>query len=150
MSGLHDKESFLVRSPSQVARAIADEARSIVMRAAEPIPAGDTVKTQMRRAWERLGRPSWWRMRAAWYGEAGCWSATAIEEFRLRASRWQNRQEAAAREEAHVLAAVLGRFLEADASAGAHVASEDLDAARSLVRRLGHGHRSGALPRGGK
>lgn len=143
MSGLRDKESFLLRSPGQVAKAVAEEARSIVMMAAEPIPAGDTVKAQMRRAWERLGRPAWWRIRAAWYGEAGCWSATAIEEFRQRANRWQSRQEAGAREEAHALATVLNRFLEGDADTHPHLAGEDLAAARDLVRRLGLGNRSG-------
>jgi hypothetical protein len=120
---------------------IATEARRLVMSAAEPVSAGETVKAQMRRAWERLGRPSWWRIRAAWYGEASCWSAAALEDLRNRADHWSTKQRERGRAEAQNLAAVLSRFLEADAPAAPNLAREDLDQARDLVRRLCGGSR---------
>ena len=57
---------------------IALEARSLVRDAACPVTPGETVKAQMRRAWDNLGCWHWWRVRAAWNGEAGCWSALLL------------------------------------------------------------------------
>lgn len=72
---MHDNQSF-----SRIAR----EMKAIVRFAAEPVPAGETVKGQIRRAWEALGRPAEWRVRAAWHGEAGHWIAAAADDFRGR------------------------------------------------------------------
>lgn len=69
--------------------AIALEARALVRDAACPVMPGETVKAQMRRAWDNLGRWHWWRVRAAWNGEAGCWSAAAFEELRRRHHAWR-------------------------------------------------------------
>ena len=91
---IHDKASFQQRSQGEfMSEALAIEARSIVRGAAEPITAGETVKAQMRRAWTALGRPPMWRLRAAWYGEAGSWSAAAFEDLRGRYRAWCEKQE---------------------------------------------------------
>lgn len=84
---------------------LAREMRGIVFAAAEPISAGETVKTQMRKAWQALGRPAWWRVKAAWYGEAGPWSGTAHEDMRRRHAE-RLRREATLRDQA----ADLGRL----------------------------------------
>jgi len=81
---------------------IAAEMQTIVYLAAEPIRPGDTVKAQQRRAWGTLGRPPFWRLRAAWYGEADCWSGRAIEDLRRR-HRARQEQEERAREQAKQL-----------------------------------------------
>ena len=94
-SGIHAGQSF--RRCSQIgdrmSRALALEAQTIVRGAAEPIAPGETVKAQMRRAWTALGRPPMWRLRAAWYGEAGSWSAAAFEDLRGRYRAWCEKQE---------------------------------------------------------
>ncbi len=66
---------------------LADELRRLVREAAKPVEAGETIKAQIRRAWMTLGRPDYWRVRAAWHGEAGRWTASAVEDFRARAER---------------------------------------------------------------
>jgi hypothetical protein len=63
---------------------IAVEAQGIVFDAAKPIFPGEGAKAQMRRAWAALGRPQFWRVRSAWYGEAGVWTAVALEDLRQR------------------------------------------------------------------
>lgn len=85
---MHDRSSF-----STCSHALADEAQRIARAAAEPVPAGETVKGQLRRAWMNLGRPAMWRVRAAWYGEAGSWSAAAFEDFRARYRAHRERRE---------------------------------------------------------
>ena len=47
---------------------IKEEMQAIVFEAAAPIEPGETVKGQMVRAWKNLGRPPFWRVRAAWWG----------------------------------------------------------------------------------
>lgn len=42
---------------------------------------GESVKAALRRGWEIAGRPPFWRFRAAFYGEAGPWSAQAVASF---------------------------------------------------------------------
>lgn len=63
---------------------ISAEMKALVIEAAEPMRAGESVKSIIRRAHQRLGRPKYWRVEAAWKGEAGEWSAAALEEFRAR------------------------------------------------------------------
>lgn len=67
-----------------MSEAIALEVRTICRRAAEPIRPGEGVKTQIRRAWENLGRPPFWRVKAGWYDSAGTWSAAAVRDFQTR------------------------------------------------------------------
>ncbi len=87
---MHDVSSFqkirLVWSQGSKAmsEAIGFEIRTICRRAAEPLQAGENVKAQMRRAWENLSRPPFWRLRSGWYGEGGAWSAAAVKDFQSR------------------------------------------------------------------
>lgn len=91
---MHDELSFHKRSGAPVSEALAVEMQEIARAAAKPLAAGDSIKTQMRRAWAALGRPTFWRLRAAWYGEAGCWAGAAIEEFRSRDAARRRKEEA--------------------------------------------------------
>lgn len=93
---MRDQKSFDKSSQSKGLQvtAIAAEMQRIVLRAAEPVKPGDTVKGQMRRSWEALKRPPFWRLRAAWYGEAGCWSAVAVEDMRRRDAERRRKEEA--------------------------------------------------------
>ena len=68
----------------EMSEAIAAEVRTICRHAAEPIHPGDTVKQQIRRAWEALQRPPYWRVRSGFYGEGGTWSAAAVADFQGR------------------------------------------------------------------
>lgn len=69
---------------------IADDLQSCVRIPATPILPGETVAAQMRRSWERLGRPKWWRLKAAWYGEAGSFSAVAAQDLQQRFVAWRD------------------------------------------------------------
>lgn len=113
---MRDGSSFHKGSRGSMS-SLALEMQQIVRGAAEPVSAGDTVKGQMRKAWEALGRPSYWRLRAAWYGEASGWSARAVEDMRHRAER-RRRKEAKGRAEAIELAglfqSIAGRLAEVD------------------------------------
>jgi hypothetical protein len=69
----------------EVAESIAIEMQKIVFEAAHPLTPGKGVYAQMRDAATALGFKSvHWRVRAAWYEEADCWSAKAVEAFRHR------------------------------------------------------------------
>lgn len=74
---------------------IAADMQSIVFAASEPIRPGESVKAQIRRAWEALGRPPHWRVRAAWYSEAGCWSGSAVRDFEARDHKRRLKEKAA-------------------------------------------------------
>lgn len=75
---------------SNAMEAIACEMQGIVFEAAEPVRAGETVKRQMRRAYERLISVTGliplreWRVISAWKGEAGCWGGVAVKDFERR------------------------------------------------------------------
>ena len=120
------------------------EAQRLVQSAAEPIRPGETVKAQMRRAWMNLGRPAFWRVKAAWYGEAGCWSAAAMQDLREREARWSSRELEAGREEARALLAVLSRLAQSEAEVAPAADRSAIAEARELIRRLGAGNRAGA------
>lgn len=115
---------------------IAAEMQSIVFSAAEPIRPGDTVKAQQRRAWGTLGRPPFWRLRAAWYGEAECWSGRAIEDLRRRARARQEREENA-REQAEQLGATYAAFAESLRKEDPDKYRERADRLEHMARRLG-------------
>lgn len=77
-----------------MSQAIADEARTIVRQAAKPIMPGQTVGAQIDAACKALGYPRGsWRITAAWYGNAGCWSAAAITELQKRFVSWRDAQD---------------------------------------------------------
>lgn len=90
---MRDGLSFKKRTDDFEMNAIACEMERLVKHAAEPIAAGESIKAQMRRAWEALGRPTWWRFRAAWYREAGAWPAYVVDDFRTRAAARHRKQE---------------------------------------------------------
>ena len=53
--------------------------------------AGKTVAAQVRQAARHLGYPAEsWRVREAWYGRAGGWSAAAVDDLRRRFVAWRN------------------------------------------------------------
>ena len=85
---------------SVTASAIADEMKALVRDAARPISPGEGVKAQQRRARVNLGFPDEWRVRFAWYGRAGQWSAVIVDDFRARYRAWRTRMEARGRGEA--------------------------------------------------
>ena len=76
--------------PEDMSKQIASELQSCVRLPAQPILAGETVAAQMRRSWERLGRPKWWRFKASWYGEAGTFSAAATLDLQQRFLAWRD------------------------------------------------------------
>lgn len=87
--------------------AIAREAQKIVKDAARPIPPGENIKGQLRRACANLGYPQGhWRVLAAWKGEAAAWSAEALDELRARSEAWGRRKASLADAEAEKLAAL--------------------------------------------
>ena len=86
---MRDKSSSHLRliwsqGAKDMSEAIAAEIRTICRHAAEPIHPGDTVKEQIRRAWEALQKPPFWRVRSGFYGEGGTWSAAAVADFQKR------------------------------------------------------------------
>ena len=86
---MRDKSSSHLRliwsqGAKDMSEAIAAEIRTICRHAAEPIHPGETVKHQIRRAWEALQRPPFWRVRSGFYGEGGAWSAAAVADFQAR------------------------------------------------------------------
>ena len=55
--------------------------------------AGKTVAAQVRQAARHLGYPAEsWRVREAWYGRAGGWSAAAVDDLRQRFAAWRARE----------------------------------------------------------
>jgi hypothetical protein len=96
LSDMRDRSSFQKRNGEDMSSSLALEMQALVREAAQPVPSGKNVKWQVRQAWDNLGRPPQWRVRAAWYGEAGCWVGRAIEDFRARHAAWKAKQEAKA------------------------------------------------------
>ena len=76
-----------------MSEAISFEIRTICRKAAEPVRAGESIKAQLLRAWENLGRPAFWRIRSGWYDDrAGNWSAAAVADFQRRYLAMTDRQ----------------------------------------------------------
>ncbi len=79
-----------------MSNAIAAEAQSIVREAAGR-SSGLIVKGQIRQAARNLGYAAdSWRIREAWYGRAGSWSAQAIRDLQGRFITWREREAARA------------------------------------------------------
>jgi len=137
-SGIRDGSSCSFCSGETMS--IASEMQTLVYEAAAPVRPGDTVKAQQRRAWAALQRPAWWRLRAAWYGEADCWSGRAVDDMRQR-DRARREREASLRDAAEDLGALY-----------AHIARHpDMDRARAdrlldVAGALGAGDRAVARP----
>ncbi len=84
---MRDKSSFHIvwsKGAKAMSEVIGLEVRTICRRAAEPVRPGESIKTQLRRAWSNLERPPFWRLRSGWYGEGGGWSAAAVADFQRR------------------------------------------------------------------
>ena len=63
------------------------------MRRAAGDVTGKTVAAQVRQASRHLGYPAEsWRVREAWYGRAGGWSAAAVDDLRRRFAGWRERE----------------------------------------------------------
>ena len=132
---MRERSSFN-KCSGELMEVLALEMKQIVRSASEPISAGETVKGQMRRAWERLRRPPWWRVKAAWYGEAGRWSGQAIEDMRRRYETRQSKEakgRAQATELGQLYAAIADRLAETDA----HFHREDIAGLKHAARALG-------------
>lgn len=143
---MRDKASYRVCSERNGMSVIAAEMRALAQSAAEPVSPGETVKAQQRKAWETLRRPAFWRLRAAWYGEAGCWSAVAVEDMRRRHAE-RLRKEAKTREQATELgtlfAGIAGRL---QASPDAKSYRDDIHELLDAACTLGAGHSAVAKP----
>ena len=123
-----------------VMNSIAIEARNMVRTAAAPVPAGETIKGQLRRACRALGyRDGDWRIRAAWYSEAGSWSAAAFEELRERYRSWSEKQKRAADRNEQALATLMQALASRLEQNDAEFFAADIDACRDLLRRAGAG-----------
>ena len=115
-----------------MSQVIADELQRYVRAAAEPVKPGETVSAQMRRAQQRL-QLKWWRLKACWYGEAGCFSAAAANEVQTQFGNWRAREQARAAE-----AAQTERLIrqQRDAAALAAARTEHLKALAQIELRL--------------
>lgn len=138
---MSDRSSLSVCSregDSEMGRSIAIEAQRMVREAAEPVPAGETIKGQLRRAARALRYADGdWRIRAAWYGEAQSWSAAAFEELRARYGSWRERQEAKAQAERLTLAARYAAIAERLRGQDENFHRQDIDALVAMARRIG-------------
>jgi hypothetical protein len=150
-SGVNEQASFGCQSKSgEMSQAIAMEAQGIVHDAARPVAAGDTVKAQMRNAWVALGRPPMWRVRAAWYGDAGSWSAEAFEDLRMRYRVWRDRQEAIGRERASINRECLAKLREQLSQANPDLYRDAIDRIDQALGPMGNARSdSGAEDRAG-
>ena len=119
--------------------AIAIEARDMVRRAAEPVQPGETVKAQMRRAWINLGRPKFWRVRAAWHGEAGNWLAPAFRDLEERYRAYCDKRDREARAEVALAASRLAALREVLAAADPRALGQEISALDLAIRALRRG-----------
>lgn len=123
--------------------AIAIEAQEMVREAAKPIRAGATVKEQMRDAARSLGYGrAFWRVRAAWYGEAGSWSASAFRDLQQRYSAFKRRGEARACANADVARARLVALRAALAATDEDFHREQIVALDAALAAMGDGDRA--------
>jgi hypothetical protein len=85
-SEMHENPSYKVCSrEGEVSQSIAAELQGYVFEAAKPVTPGRNIYSQMRDAARALGYSDGdWRIKAAWYGEAGNWSAKAVDTLRQR------------------------------------------------------------------
>ena len=77
--------AFKMPGDEAMSAAIADELHAITKAAAQPVRPGESIKSQMNRAWANLGRPPRWRLRSAWWRDGSAqWSAAAVRDFQER------------------------------------------------------------------
>lgn len=135
---MRDRSSFHKRSSEGTVTAakLAAEMQAIARSAAEPPAVGDTIKAQMRRSWAALRNPPWWRVRAAWYGDAGCWSGRAIEDFRARHAARLAKEEAG-RAKASAIASLLVSTANRLEAVDADFHGAEIDRLRRMAGRIG-------------
>ena len=92
-AGMHTRSALRECSHTDLRQQISQEMREIVEVAAGSGVPGEYVKETLRRAHRNLGRPKFWRVQAAWKGEAGDWSGWAIEDFRERSNDLRTQRE---------------------------------------------------------
>lgn len=146
---MSDKLSFHICSQNEEepVSTLATDMQNIVFAAADPQP-GEIVKAQIRRAWASLGHPSFWRVKAAWYGEAGSWSGTAVKDFERRDANRRQKEEAArgnANQAVATLVALRGQYL---AAPDADFHREQVMAIDAALAAMGQGH--GAMDGAGR
>jgi hypothetical protein len=93
---ISERSSFRKGSRSELdaMSSVALDAQRMARDAAHPLEPGDTIKAQMNRAAANLRYPLGdWRVKAAWYGEAGSWGAAMFRDFEERFHAWRRRQE---------------------------------------------------------
>jgi hypothetical protein len=91
---MRDIGAFHICSPqeSEAMSDIAYDAQCMVRDAADA-SGGAKIKAQMNSAARNLGyAPGDWRIKAAWYGEAGAWGAAMFRDLENRYAAWKNRR----------------------------------------------------------
>ena len=127
-----------VQREGDMSTSLALEAQRIVRDAAQPIPPGETIKGQLRRAARALGYgDSSWRIRSAWYGEASSWSATAFEQLRSRHAAWRERQSKSAQAEMDNFKLVYRTLAERLEGTDAEYHSETIAHLRNVLSKIG-------------
>ena len=140
LSGMRNNQSFDKFQSTQRKRTvtnIAADMQSIVFAASEPIRPGESVKAQIRRAWEALGRPPHWRVRAAWYREAECWSGEAVRDFEARDQKRRQKEKAAQEHAKNAAVALLALRDQYGAAGNPNVRSEHLMAIDAALAAMG-------------
>jgi hypothetical protein len=87
------------KSSASTSMSVVSEAQDLVRQLAEPRPAGSSIKADLLRAWRRLPRWSFRRVKAAWYAECELKSS---EMDMLREAAAKRREAKAQRHEANV------------------------------------------------
>ena len=116
--------------------AVAARMQAIVYDAANPVSPGEKIKAQINKAWANLGRPRFWRVIAAWKGEAGSWSGAACYDFEARYAALQARKARIAKEGDLAHAAKLEAAASALERADEEFHSAEVTRLRSLARSL--------------
>lgn len=91
---MHDIGAFHICSPQETEAMsdIAFDAQAMVREAADA-RGGAKIKSQMNAAARNLGYPLGdWRIKAAWYGEAGAWGAAMFRDLENRFEAWKARR----------------------------------------------------------
>ena len=128
---MHDKSSFpfhLIETERSrmMPPDVATDMRAIALAFMGTRRPGESVKVWLNRGWEAAWRPPFWRFRAAFHGEAGCWSAQAVADFQQRYRRLVAAQRRQVEHEAAKAALISGTSLP----------SNTLEAARDELRLL--------------
>lgn len=137
----HDRTSCsLCSSEEDAMNAVALDAERMVKAAALPVEPGETIKAQMNRAARNLRYPSGdWRVRAAWYREAGCWGAAAFRDLQERYAAFRSRQDARTRSKQSDAIAALSALREAYANADPEFFSDQIRAIERAFDEAGCG-----------